>query len=151
MSKGAKLAGGTHPCIQKLASRAQWRVDLVKRGKKLMGRTLLLSVSIPPHPRHRSRTLGNLTVCEQCYFQSCLIGPTDDADSPAIPNKVQDALISSHGEPNATDKNRLELRESTATAMAKMLLHATKESADAFPPLKSVVGSLCFILDNYEV
>jgi len=27
------------------------------------------SISIPPHPRLWSHTSGNLTVCEQCYFQ----------------------------------------------------------------------------------
>jgi len=80
-----------------------------------------------------------------------LIGPADNADSPAIPDHVQDALGSSQGEPNATDENRSELWKSTASTAAKLLLRAVKESADAFPLLKSAVGGLCFILDNYEV
>ena len=79
------------------------------------------------------------------------MGPTDDVDSPAILDQTQDALGSSQGETNATDENKLELWRSTASATAKLLLRAAKESADAFPPLKSAVGGLCFMLDNYEV
>jgi len=80
-----------------------------------------------------------------------LIGPTDNIASPAIPAKVQDALSSGQGKPNATDESRFGLWKSTTSATAKLLLRAAKESADAFPPLKSAVGGLCFILDNYEV
>ena len=50
----------------------------------------------------------------------------------------------------ATDKNKSN-RESTAVATAKLLLRGVRDSADAFGPLKAVAGSLCFILDNYEV
>ena len=35
--------------------------------------------------------------------------------------------------------------------MAKLLLHGVRDSADAFGPLKSIAGGLCFILENYEV
>ena len=41
--------------------------------------------------------------------------------------------------------------KSTVSATAKLVLYAVRDSADAFPPLKSVAGGLCFILDNYEV
>jgi len=41
--------------------------------------------------------------------------------------------------------------KSTASASAKLLLRGVRDSADAFPPLKSVAGGLCFILENYEV
>ena len=71
--------------------------------------------------------------------------------SPAIPDQVQDALVSGRGKLGATDGNKFKLWKSTASATAKLFLHAVKDSADAFPPLKSVAGSLCFILDNYEV
>jgi len=40
---------------------------------------------------------------------------------------------------------------STASATAKLLLRGVRDSADAFPPLKSVAGGLCFILENCEV
>ena len=42
-------------------------------------------------------------------------------------------------------------RKSTAFAAAKLLLRGVRDSADAFGPLKSVVGGLCFILENCEV
>ena len=41
--------------------------------------------------------------------------------------------------------------KSTAFATTKLLLRGVRDSADAFGPLKSVVGGLCFILENCEV
>ena len=41
--------------------------------------------------------------------------------------------------------------KSTVSSTAKSLLRGVRDSADAFPPLKSVAGGLCFILENYEV
>ena len=41
--------------------------------------------------------------------------------------------------------------KTTVSATAKLLLCTVRDSADAFPPLKSVAGGLCFILENYEV
>ena len=41
--------------------------------------------------------------------------------------------------------------KSTAYATAKLLLRGVRDSADAFGPLKSVAGGLCFILENCEV
>ena len=40
---------------------------------------------------------------------------------------------------------------STASATAKLLLRGVRDSADAFGPLKSVAGGLCFIMENCEV
>ena len=37
------------------------------------------------------------------------------------------------------------------SSTAKSLLRGVRDSTDAFPPLKFVAGSLCFILENYEV
>ena len=39
----------------------------------------------------------------------------------------------------------------TASSSAKLVLRAVRDSADAFGPLKSVAGGLCFILENCEV
>ena len=39
----------------------------------------------------------------------------------------------------------------TATASAKLVLRGVSSSSDAFGPLKSVAGGLCFILENCEV
>jgi len=41
--------------------------------------------------------------------------------------------------------------KSTASSTAKLLLRGVRDSADAFGPLKSVAGGLCFILENCEV
>ena len=77
-----------------------------------------------------------------------LIGLPDNTGGPAVPDRVQDALSSGHDKLNTTDEIKL---ESTRFVTTKLLLRAVTESADAFPPLKSVVGALSFILDSYEV
>jgi len=41
--------------------------------------------------------------------------------------------------------------KSIVSSTAKSLLRGVRDSADAFPPLKSVAGGLCFILENCEV
>ena len=41
--------------------------------------------------------------------------------------------------------------KTTTSSVAKLLLLGVRESADTFGPLKSVVGGLCFILENCEV
>lgn len=41
--------------------------------------------------------------------------------------------------------------KSTAFSTVKLLLRGVRDSADAFPPLKSVAGVLCFILESSEV
>ena len=76
-----------------------------------------------------------------------LIVPLDNAEDPVAPDQVQEALSPDESEPSAADDNKWK----TASATAKMLLRGVKESADAFPPLKSVAGGLCFILENCEV
>ena len=50
----------------------------------------------------------------------------------------------------ATDENRPDWK-TTASSSAKLVLRAVRDSADAFGPLKSVAGGLCFILENCEV
>ena len=51
---------------------------------------------------------------------------------------------------NAATENSSDWK-STVSATAKLVLCTVRDSADAFPPLKSVAGGLCFILENYEV
>ena len=48
------------------------------------------------------------------------------------------------------DKKKSNLK-SAAAATAKLLLRGVRDTADAFGPLKSVAGGLCFILENCEV
>ena len=50
----------------------------------------------------------------------------------------------------AADKNKPDWKSATS-ASAKLLLYGVRDSADAFAPLKSVAGGLCFILENCEV
>ena len=50
----------------------------------------------------------------------------------------------------AADENRSDWK-STVSASTKFLLRGVRDSADAFGPLKSVAGGLCFFLESYEV
>ena len=54
------------------------------------------------------------------------------------------------GGSDAVDENRPDWK-ATASSSAKLVLRAVRDSADAFGPLKSVAGGLCFILENCEV
>jgi len=73
-------------------------------------------------------------------------------DTPAVPDIVQEVLPrqDDEGQPSGADQGGSNLK-SLASSTAKIFLRGVKESADAFPPLKSVAGGLCYILDNYEV
>jgi len=51
---------------------------------------------------------------------------------------------------NTTDESKSN-QKSTVSATAKLFLRGVNDSADAFGPLKSVAGGLCFILENCEV
>ena len=68
----------------------------------------------------------------------------------AIPDPVQEAPRTNEGQPSDADKNGSNFI-SLASSTAKLLLRGVNETADTFPPLKSVTGSLCYILDNCEV
>ena len=58
--------------------------------------------------------------------------------------------VESLGPSVAPDENNTGWR-STVSASAKLLLRRVRDSADAFGPLKSIAGGLCFILENGEV
>ena len=81
-----------------------------------------------------------------------LIIPSHNAGTSAVPDHTQKELL-----PNETTKSNAAADErksswkSTAYATAKLLLYGVRDSADAFGPLKSVAGGLCFILENCEV
>ncbi|KAF8509198.1 hypothetical protein BU17DRAFT_99107 [Hysterangium stoloniferum] len=51
-----------------------------------------------------------------------------------------------HIKPPSTNNTILE----TTGNVARLALDGTKESADAFPPLKSAVGGLIFLLDSFQ-
>ena len=51
---------------------------------------------------------------------------------------------------NVVDDNKEDWK-STLSSTAKLVAYAVRETSDAFPPLKSVAGGLCAVLENYEV
>ena len=76
---------------------------------------------------------------------------TDNVGTTTVPDHVPATLHGESGEPSdATGETKSNWR-STAFATAKLLLRGVRESADAFAPLKSVAGGLCFIVENFEV
>ena len=82
----------------------------------------------------------------------CLIAPLDNADTPAVPGRVQgDPHSDENAEPSTVSNEKKSSWKSTALATAKLLLRGVRDSADAFGPLKSVASGLCFILENCEV
>ena len=66
----------------------------------------------------------------------CLLTPPDNADT---------------AETSAATDEKKSNWKSTAFATAKLLLRGVRDSADAFGPLKSAAGGLCFILENCDV
>ena len=78
--------------------------------------------------------------------------PTGNVGILAVSDHVSAALRSDESAvPGAVaDEKKMDWK-STASATAKLLLRGVSDSADAFGPLKSVAGGLCFVLDNCEV
>ena len=76
---------------------------------------------------------------------------TGNAGTSTVSDHVPATLHHESGEPrDAADETKSNWK-STASATAKLLLRGVRDSADAFPPLKSVAGGLCFILESCEV
>ena len=75
-----------------------------------------------------------------------------DTGAPAVPDhKPRDLGPDEDAEPSAATNENKSNWKSTAFATAKLLLRGVRDAADAFGPLKSVAGGLCFILENCEV
>ena len=82
----------------------------------------------------------------------CLIILLDDTEPSAAPDQVPEvASPDGSAEPGPAANEETSNWRSTAVAAAKLLLRGVRDAADAFGPLKSVAGGLCFILENYEV
>ena len=82
----------------------------------------------------------------------CLIVPLHNTVASAVPDHTQkESLSDGNTELNAAANEEKSSWKSTAYATAKLLLYGVRDSADAFGPLKSVAGGLCFILENCEV
>ena len=67
-----------------------------------------------------------------------------------VKNLLLMVTLTDDGQNSIGDQKSADWR-SNVSATAKLLLCTVRDSADAFPPLKSVVGCLCSILENYEV
>ena len=77
---------------------------------------------------------------------------TDNVGTSTVSDHVPTTLHDGKsGEPKAAVDETTSNWKSTASATAKLLLRGVRDTADAFGPLKSVAGGLCFILENYEV
>ena len=85
---------------------------------------------LSPHDKHRPFSVG---------------GPVSSPGE-AINLEPSGPIVES----GAIDENESNLL-SLAFSGARFILNGVKESADAVGPLKSVAGSLCFILDNRQV
>ena len=73
-------------------------------------------------------------------------------DPAPVPDPTQkDPHLEVSVEPAAVTNEKRSDWKSTAFATAKLLLRGVRDSADAFGPLKSVAGGLCFVLENCEV
>ena len=82
----------------------------------------------------------------------CLIVPLDNTATPPVRDYTpQEVCPGEKAEPGATANEKESGWKPTAFATAKLLLRGVRDSADAFGPLKSVAGGLCFILENCEV
>ena len=81
-----------------------------------------------------------------------LIVPLDNVYASAISDRVTAVpRPNESGRQSAPADENKPSWKSNALAAAKLLLRGVNDSADAFGPLKSVAGGLCFILENYEV
>ena len=138
-SSEAKLVRGILVRTQTL--RLWWEVGLVKKSGEF----------IPLHPL-QSHPLESPPVREQVFPLLYLTVPLDSVDASAVPDHVpEDNRLNETVDPSTTaNENKSDWR-STASATAKLLLRGVRDSADAFGPLKSVAGGLCFILENCEV
>lgn len=81
-----------------------------------------------------------------------LIIPANYVDTASIPDHTpKSPHPEACAEPGTVTDEKRSNWKSTAFATAKLLLYGVRETADAFGPLKSVAGGLCFILENCEV
>ena len=74
----------------------------------------------------------------------------DDKTSMSLRRIFQPSPSSKGGRQAPNDPDKSSKRKS-ALGVAMFALSAAKESSDAFPPLKSVMGGLTFLLKNHQV
>jgi len=80
-----------------------------------------------------------------------LIIPSDNVDTSALPYRGPEVVRPDETlELSAAADEKKSNRKPTAPTTAE-LLRGVRDSAGAFGPLRSIAGSLCFVLGNYEV
>ena len=89
----------------------------------------------PPSLSNEEAGLGSARPSSISLLHLIISSPSDNVDT-AEPGSVVDKKSD---------------WKATTFATAKLLLRGVRDSADAFGPLKSVVGGLCFVLENCEV
>ena len=124
-----------------------------RKGSDVDGKKPDRSVD-PPHPSLSAPSTSHGGEPEGAWIGLIqllpLIVSPDNTDNSTIPDHPQEALGPDQNEPETTGEKESRWK-STASATAKLLLRGVSESADAFGPLKSVAGFLCYILENCEV
>ena len=113
-------------------------------GKKVERAQLSSSTASIPHSGKPESMLKSLP------WLPPLIVHANNVDTSTTP---ETAVVRSDksAEPSTGADEKKPSWKDNAFAAAKLLLRGVNQSADAFGPLKSVTGGLCFILDNYEV
>ena len=97
-----------------------------------------------PGPGGREEGLGSSGSLPQPESHVLVGGDRErEGDRPNVENE-------NVGAGTAADTDRPDWKI-TASSSAKLVLRGVRDSADAFGPLKSVAGGLCFILENCEV
>jgi len=119
-------------------------VDPAKEGLVVAGRELTKSThSFPPLRR-------NTRVCELPIIPFTVSDHSLGNVGNSAPDHIQQVVGTNENAPCGQVENRSSWK-STVSSTAKLFLRGVRESADAFGPLKSVAGGLCFILENCEV
>ena len=119
-----------------------------REGSDVDGKKANRSVDPPHSPPSAPSTYKSTS--RRSIQSLLLIVPLDNADGSAVPHHVQEPLSPDHNELNTANEKKSDWK-STTSATAKLLLRGVRESTDAFGPLKSVAGGLCFILEICEV
>ena len=96
-----------------------------------------------PGPGGRKESVGSSISFPESEPRVSTGGGREQEGGPSVENENVGASA-------GADENILDL-ESTASSSAKLTLRAVRDSVDALGPFKSVVGGLCFILENCEV
>ena len=126
--------------------RKWWKVDPVKWRTKSKAR--MSSGLIRRHPP----ITGNQTVSQQNSSRlssPLIVSPTNTAGFVTTDPALGDPSRN-ESEPGTGDRSKSNWKPA-ASAAARLFLRGVRDSADAFGPLKSVAGGLCFILENCEV